>query len=244
MALLRKLKTAATMAVRVPYHAVKNHRMVWARYVQKRCVVGAFPGQLHLHDRYWEKRLGVDTGGWVAVELNDGMLYEATPYLLIEDILCYLNLGADDVFLDLGCGKGRVTCMAARSKAQCVVGLEQDDGFLALARRNLEAAPDVCAKVEFHHGLAQNFHFDAITVAFLFNPFGADTLREVLELLRQSLERNPRKLRIVYANPVHEQVMGECSWLSNVQTWPSSAYAEFEIQPPNSRLVSFWESKA
>ncbi|MFK5956506.1 MAG: class I SAM-dependent methyltransferase [Planctomycetota bacterium] len=244
MPLLRKLKTALLMALRIPFHAAMHPRLVWRRYVQKRCVVGAIPYQLRLHNRYWEKRLGVDTEGWVAVELNDGMLYEATPYLLLEDILCYLNLGKNDVFLDLGCGKGRVTCMAARTKVGRVVGLEQDDGFLELARRNLAAVADVRSKVDFHHGLAQDFDFDSTTVVFLFNPFGADTLQEVLELLQQSLLRIPRKLRLVYANPVHEQVLHDCAWLSNVETWPSSAYAEFEIQPPNPRLVSFWESKA
>ena len=242
MSLLGRLKTAALMAVRIPYHVVKSHRLLWARYVQKRCVVGAVPYQVRFHNRYWEKRFGADTGGWVAVALADGMLYEATPYLLIEDLLCYLDLQADDVFLDLGCGKGRVTCMAARTAVGRVVGLEQDDAFLDQARKNLSAIDDVRATVEFHHGLAQDFHFDSTTVVFLFNPFGADTLRDVLLLLEQSLQRNPRRLRIVYVHPVHEQVMHNANWLSNTQTWPSSAYAEFEIQPPNPRLVSFWEA--
>ena len=244
MPLLSKLKTAAIMAVRIPYHVVKSHRMIWARYVQKRCVTGAIPYQLRFHERYWEKRLGVDTGGWIAVELDDGMLYEATPYLLLEDLLCFLDLQAHDVFLDLGCGKGRVTCMVARTAVGKVVGLEQEEAFLNQARKNISGISDLRAQVDFHHGLAQDFDFDTTTVAFLFNPFGADTLLEVLQLLEQSLQRNPRCLRIVYVNPVHEQVLHEAQWLSNTHTWQSDAYPEFEIQPPNPRLVSFWESKA
>jgi len=243
MALLRKLKTAALMAVRIPYHVVKSHRRLWARYVQKRCVVGAIPYQVRFHNSYWHKRLGIDTGGWVPVELADGVLYEATPYLLIEDILCHLNLKANDAFLDLGCGKGRVACMAARTSVGHVVGLEQNSTFLDIARKNLSSLSDIRATVDFHHGLAQDFNFDTTSVIFLFNPFGADTLHDVIQRLEQSLKRNPRRLRIVYVNPVHEQVMHDATWLSNTLTWPSSAYAEVEIQPPNPRLVSFWEAK-
>ncbi|MDA0668233.1 MAG: class I SAM-dependent methyltransferase [Planctomycetota bacterium] len=159
-------------------------------------------------------------------------------------LLCHLDLQAVDVFLDLGCGKGRVTCMASRSNASRVVGLEQDDALLEIARKNLNRISDVRAQVDFHHGLAQDFDFDTTTVVFLFNPFGADTLRDVLHLLEQSLKRNPRRLRIVYVNPVHEQVLSNADWLSNTHSWPSAAYPEFEIQPPNLRLVSFWEAKA
>jgi len=232
------------MAVHIPYHVVKSPRMIWARYVKNRCVFGAIPYQLRLHDLYWEKRFGADTGGWVAVELTDGKLYEATPYLLIEDILCHLDLQRHDVFLDLGCGKGRVTCMAARTNASRIMGLDQESGFLEVARKNLSGISDVRAQVDFHHGLAQDFNFDTTTVAFLFNPFGADTLRDVLNRMRQSLERNPRRFRIVYVNPMHEHVLSNADWLSNTHTWPSAAYADFEIQPPNTRLVSFWEANS
>jgi predicted RNA methylase len=230
------------MAVRLPYHVLRNPRLMRARYGKKTPTMGAIPYEIGLHDRHWERKLGTDTGGWVAVELEDGMLYEATPFLLLQDILQHLALTQMDVFVDLGCGKGRATCMAARTEVGRVVGVEQDDGFLSVARANLSGMPGGQAQVDFHHGLAQDFDFDTTTVVFLFNPFGAVTLKEVVELLRRSLERAPRRLRIVYVNPVHEQVLADCGWLENTVTWPSGAYSEFEIQPPNPRLVSFWEA--
>ena len=240
--MLRKLKNLSLMAIRLPFHAVKAHRLMVGRYLRKRPVVGAIPYEINLHDKYWEKRLGLDTGGWVPVALDDGMLYEATPYLVLHDILRHLDLGPEDVFVDLGCGKGRVTCAAARSGSGKVVGVEQDEGFLQVAQANLDALSDTRADVHLHHGLAQDFDFDQTTVVFLFNPFGARTLEGVLQLLHESVERNPRPLRIVYVNPVHEKVLQDSDWLRNTQTWPSDAYAEFEIQPPNPRLVSFWQA--
>ena len=132
--------------------------------------------------------------------------------------------------------------MAARTEAGRVVGVEQDEGFLSVARANLDTMRGVQAQVDFLHGLAQDFDFDTTSVVFLFNPFGAKTLAEVMDLLHASLVRAPRRLRIVYVNPVHEQVLETCTWLEDTDTWPSAAYAEFEIQPPNPRLVSFWEA--
>lgn len=243
MAALRRLLRLGVMAIRLPYHALRNPRLMRARYLKRIPAVGAIPYELGLHDRHWAKRLGIDTGGWVAVELEDGKLYEATPFLLLQDILQHLALTPQDVFVDLGCGKGRATCMAARTEAGRVVGVEQDEGFLAVARANLAKMPDDKARVVFHHGLAQDFDFDPTTVVFLFNPFGAKTLQEVVGLLHASLQRAPRALRIVYVNPVHEKVLQDCGWLENSLTWPSAAYAEFEIQPPNPRLVSFWDAR-
>lgn len=240
--MLRKLKNLGLMAVRLPYYAVKAHRLMLGRYLRREAVVGAIPYEVNLHDKYWEKRLKLDTGGWDPVELEDGMLYEATPYLVLQDILRHLDLGPEDVFVDLGCGKGRATCVAARESDCAVVGVEQDEGFLAVAQSNLNNLDHTRGEVHLHHGLAQDFDFDQATVVFLFNPFGAQTMEEVLELLHSSLDRNPRRLRIVYVNPVHEKVLAHHDWLQNTQTWPSDAYPGFEIQPPNPRLVTFWEA--
>ena len=244
MGVLTKLTRLSRMAVRLPYHALKQHRLMRTRYFDKQPAVGSIPYEIDLHHRHWEKRLGLDTSGWMPVTLDDGMLYEATPYLLLMEILRHLDLGDDDVFVDLGCGKGRATCMAAQNGKGRVVGVEQDDSFLDIARQNLAKLPGRNAPVEFFHGLAQGFDFDDTTVVFLFNPFGARTLQEVVDLIEQSLQRKPRKLRFVYVNPVHEQVFSETPWLENVATWPSAAYPEFTILPPNPRMVSFWQAES
>ncbi len=231
------------MSIRLPYHALRAHRMMRARYWHHQPVVGAIPYELQLHERYWEKRFHLDTGGWVDINFKDGMLYEATPYLLLNDILTHLHLGPQDVFVDLGCGKGRVTCMAARTEVGLVVGIEQDPAFLQQAKQNLSRIPDRKAEVQWHHGLAQDFDFHQSTIVYMFNPFGAETLQKVVDQLEETLHRNPRTIRIVYANPVHQEVLTKTPWLQTTQSWPCAAYAEFTIQPPNPTLVSFWKSK-
>lgn len=225
-------------------NTLKSRRLILDRYIRRKPVVGSIPHEVRLNELYWERKLHADTEGWDAVALDDGMLYEATPYLVLNEILRTLNLGKDDVFVDLGCGKGRVLCMARRTDAGRVIGVEQDPSFLAVARDNLNAIPGKHAKVELFEGLAQDFDFSDATVIFLFNPFGAKTLEQVLDLLAASLEKNPRPLRIVYVNPVHEAVLHQTPWLTNSTTWPSHAFPEFQILPTNPRMVSFWGLKA
>jgi cyclopropane fatty-acyl-phospholipid synthase-like methyltransferase len=215
---------------------------MWRRYIRKQPALGAIQSEVRLHNLYWEKRFGIQTGGWQPTQVEDGTCYEGTPYLIMLEVLRTWQLGPDDVFVDLGCGKGRTLCMAARSNVGRVIGVEQEQELIQQARANVTAVADARAQVEFFQGMAQDFDFDGATAILLFNPFGARTLQEVLTFVRASLDRNPRRLRLVYINPVHEQVLEQTEWLQNTQTWPSAAYPEFIALPPNPRLVSFWET--
>lgn len=48
---------------------------------------------------------------------------------------------------------------------------------------------------------------DDVTVAFLFNPFTEDVFATVISRLFDSLDRNPRRLRIIYGNPREEAAL-------------------------------------
>ena len=60
------------------------------------------------------------------------------------------------------------------------------------------------------------------TVYYLFNPFGKDTLRDFLANLETSISRDPRKVKVVYYNPIHESVLKASGWLTKFDefsTW-------------------------
>ncbi|MEO6185596.1 MAG: class I SAM-dependent methyltransferase [Steroidobacteraceae bacterium] len=241
--MFRKVGRALWMTSSLACSAVVSLPLLVRRYVLRRPVVGSIPFEMRLHERYWERRLRADTGGWAPATVNDGKLYEGTPYLLLFTIMMQLDLGPEDRFVDLGCGKGRVVAMAALSNAGSVAGVEQDETFLAVARENIARLPGAGGRIQLVHGLAQQFDFDAVTVVFMFNPFGERTVAQVLDLLGESLRRSPRRLRIVYANPVHEAVLQATAWLENTTTWPSDAYPDHTFLPANPRMVSFWEAR-
>ena len=71
----------------------------------------------------------------------------------------------------------------------------------------------------------------------MFHPFGPQTLSAVLSRLEQGLQTNPRHLRIVYVNPVHESVLKETEWLEPYDRWPAERRWWTEITHP----VSFWK---
>ena len=68
--------------------------------------------------RIHEQRLGIDTCNNTSSKENhgffqDGTRYSPTGYLELEKMLAYLKFGRQDVFVDLGCGSGRVLFLVA-----------------------------------------------------------------------------------------------------------------------------------
>src|SRR3954470_21687653 len=129
-----------------------------------------------LNNAYWEKRLGISTRGTVEVDHFDSERYATLSYLLIWRILDHLALGPSDTFVDIGSGKGRVLCCAARYHVQQVVGVDLSEPFCATARENARRMRGRRAPISIHTAMANNFDYSAATVLFLFNPFGAATL--------------------------------------------------------------------
>jgi SAM-dependent methyltransferase len=240
--LVRNLRRILALA----WHALLSPRLVYRRYVSRKPVVGAIPGEQLAHDMFWERRLNTRTASWDAISVpapSDSLGYEGTPYLMLVEVFRHLKLRMNDVFVDVGCGKGRVLLMALQSAVGVAVGVELDPGFLEAARLNLEgnaADPD---RYDLFQGPVQDFNFDAATVLFLFNPFGAATMREMLDRVAASLRRRPRELRIVYVNPVEEAVLAETSWLKRTEVWLRDAWPDNRFLPQRPHVASFWTNR-
>jgi hypothetical protein len=50
---------------------------------------------------------------------------------------------------------------------------------------------------------------DDVTLVFLYNPFQGSVLDAVIDRVFDSFDRSPRRLRIVYANPVEAERLAE-----------------------------------
>lgn len=44
------------------------------------------------------------------------------------------------------------------------------------------------------------------TIYYMFNPFGPHTMNQVVTNIEKSLRMNPRKVTIIYVNPVHRSL--------------------------------------
>jgi len=136
--------------------------------------------------------------------------YRPSGWLNLRRILPIEQVSENDVFIDFGSGKGRVIYQAARYPFKRVIGVELSEELNAIARKNIQGSIDrfCCKNVELITSDVLAYEIpDDITVAYLFNPFTGSIFRTLLEKLIASIERNPRIVRIVYADPVEESVL-------------------------------------
>jgi hypothetical protein len=120
-------------------------------------------------------------------------------------------------FIDLGSGKGRTLLMASNYPFHRIIGAEIIPELHAIVQENLHryhSDRQRCISLEAWMGDAREFPFPSEpTVIYLFNPFPADVLGEILERLRFSLREAPREMYVIYHNLVYEEIFRQATWL-------------------------------
>lgn len=134
--------------------------------------------------------------------------YEASGWAYLRRALRRCEVGPTDVFVDFGSGKGRVVWQAARYPFGRVIGVEISAQLNEVAHRNLEENRDrlKCRDVELVTADATQFEIpDDMTFAYLYSPFEGQIFETVIDHVIESLDRNPRRLNLIYANPVMDK---------------------------------------
>jgi SAM-dependent methyltransferase len=142
----------------------------------------------------------------------DRVRYEPSGWTYLRRALAKHDVKPTDVFIDIGSGKGRVLLQAARYPFARVIGVEVSEELNRTARANLERkrARLACRDIEVVTADAAEYTMpDDATIAYLYYPFAGETLRRTLGHIVESLDRNPRRLTLIYACPVREEVIGE-----------------------------------
>lgn len=147
--------------------------------------------------------------------------YDSTPPSIFRRMLRGLNIDHSEyVFVDMGCGKGKVVLLAAELPFKRVVGVELSPKLARIAENNLRAyrGPRKCRCVEVHCLDAAEYRIpQEPTVLFFFNPFKEPVMKVILESLRRSLEEQPRQLFILYNVPMLRSLMDNASFLIPVR---------------------------
>ncbi|WP_407180114.1 class I SAM-dependent methyltransferase [Bradyrhizobium sp. STM 3562] len=190
----------------------------------------------HVFERFnnlrWEAQLGISTRGIVKVDKPDSWYYATINYSIIYKVLQLLALQRSDTFVDVGCGKGRVLCCAARQPCRKVVGVDYSEDLCKEARNNAQRLRGAKAPVLVQNGLAEDFDYTDATVLFLFNPFGALTLDGVLHKI--DTDRGQRHVRLAFVNASADQdkVFAAHSWLER--------YCYWDVERGGGHSVSFY----
>lgn len=133
--------------------------------------------------------------------------YEPSGWLGLRRALRGLDVGPSQTFLDIGCGKGRVVAQAARRPFGRVLGVELSPQLAESARSLLEhdRRRRRCGDIEIVVADITAWDMpDDVTVAYVYNALGGDALIAMLDRIAESVDRAPRTLLLLYANPVHE----------------------------------------
>jgi len=144
---------------------------------------------------------------------GDNWRYASIGYHNVRRILRVVRPGPEDVFYDIGCGMGRILCVAAQQPLRRCVGIELQEPLCEIARRNAARLRRRKAPIEIVRGDATTVDLSDGTIYFMFNPFGPETLRDTLENIRGSHSKNPRPIKLVYYHAKYKSVIDDMEWL-------------------------------
>ena len=192
----------------------------------------------HASDLFWETIFGTQTAGYKETNHPDGTRHESLAYKTYFRALKNLSLGRTDVLVDLGCGKGRVLCAAGTQRLKEVIGVEVNPELFRIAEMNAARMRFRVSPIRVICQPAEQFQFRDVTVLVMFNPFGAETMRQVMSALHDSLNDQPRRIRIAYCNPLHDSVLGAQPWLECYDRWQPSSWSTLKVP------VSFWRLRS
>jgi SAM-dependent methyltransferase len=162
-----------------------------------------------------ERRYGIETAkeadlADLGLDDQDRVRYEPSGWLDLRRILRPHEVTEDDVFIDLGSGKGRVLLAAARYPFGRIIGVELSPRLTEIAAANLHAARDrlLCSDVELVTSDVLDYELPTdVTVVYLYNPFRGPVFQAVVDKLIDSVDRYPRPVRVIYRTPLEQSVL-------------------------------------
>ena len=167
-----------------------------------------------------EKKYGINSTGAdelqtlekKGIDISHATIYMPASYDLLEIFFTKINLAECRHFLDIGCGKGRAMCVAASFGARKITGVEFSKELCVSAKENLEKTkekyPDLIFTVYNNDAFYFEIHED-VDCIFMFNPFDETIMSGVLENIEISLEKKPRKITVIYINPLQKHLFTE-----------------------------------
>jgi SAM-dependent methyltransferase len=178
-----------------------------------------------------------DEPGWFLAKeqqgrYGDSIAYASVDYHYVRKMIRFLRMSPSDVFYDIGCGEGRILCVASRTNLKRIRGIDISAQLCETAKRNADSCRGKRTEVEVLCDDICNVSIDDGTVYFLFNPFVGETMKLFLEKLKETYVTSPRTIRVVYYNPYFESLFLAQHWLEK--------YYEFTTISGN--RMTFWRT--
>lgn len=166
-------------------------------------------------DKQLDRHLGIKTIGvreWLTDSIHHNR-YEATPYNSLHELFQHYSLQENDVFVDFGCGKGRLPFYVYHHFGNEVIGVEVSEALYADALQNLvqfskkHPQQSTNTSIRFECMLAEKYPIHKKeSVFYFFNPFSSIIFIQVIYRIIVSYEQHPRKIDIVLFYPPADYV--------------------------------------
>ena len=144
-------------------------------------------------------------------------IYQGANYFVLEKAFDFLKkINVQSSIVDFGCGKGRAMAVAAFYNFENITGIDFSSELCDVAKKNI-------ASIQVNYPLtkffvicldAVNYRIEKDTqVFFFFNPFDEVVILSVLKNILFSLKEYPRKVYIIYINPLHKEIFESAGFL-------------------------------
>jgi len=164
--------------------------------------------------------LEIDSKSWYY-----GVRYQPVAVVDFGKILKDLNIPYEQfIFVDCGSGKGRALLMASVLPFKKIIGVEFSEELNRIAEKNVRCynnEEQKCKEIEVLCMDATLYRLpEEPTVLFLFNPFGRPIMASVVKNVSESFLRHPRRIVVVYFNPVCADIWDSTGFLRKAKTAP------------------------
>ena len=150
-------------------------------------------------DQEWESILQIKTAGRDDSRSDaEHHPYEPTDYCVLERLANSGYITKQNILIDYGSGKGRVSIFMANQTRCHSIGIEYDERLYERAIVNGES-PAAKNRVSFVLGDAATYTLpDNADRCFFFNPFALHTIKRVLGNIFDSLYHHPREIKLFF----------------------------------------------
>lgn len=142
--------------------------------------------------------------------LSHASIYQASNYYLLEKAFDFIrNEKVNFGLLDFGCGKGRVLVVAAHYGFKSITGIDFSEILCIEAESNIEKVASIFPATGFNVICADAASYKIESYQncfFFFNPFDEVVLLKVVKNILSSMKDFPRKIFIIYVNPIHKDI--------------------------------------
>ncbi|MEO9144348.1 MAG: class I SAM-dependent methyltransferase [Ginsengibacter sp.] len=164
--------------------------------------------------------------------LAHASIYQASNYYMIEKAFGYLKKeNVINNIIDFGSGKGRIMVVAANFGFKKITGIDFSESLCREAEANIEKIKASFPATYFKVVCGDAFSYapdNDDNVFFFFNPFDEIIMLQVVKNILYSIKQNPRKVLIVYLNPLYKEIFLSAGF-EEEYSFRKMEYQEFSI---------------